>query len=151
MKNEPDRATEQAPVGVSIPACGGIVASISVAHLRRSMPVPPPRMRVPACSRAFTLIELLITIGAVAILGTILSTSLAIGSNRAKRSKCQGVLRQSHLTTILYVHDNGGIVPPLAVILKPSPSAPICPGAVTLHDEPGIGGGRAGSCGEKCA
>jgi hypothetical protein len=72
---------------------------------------------------------MVVTVGIVAILFIMLSPGLATGSDRAKRAKCQGVLRQAYLTTMLYVHDNNGFLPPLAVMLKPSPSAPACPGA----------------------
>lgn len=84
--------------------------------------------RNPASS-AFTLVELVVTVGITAILATLLVDSLASGRSKAKRVKCQGVLHQVYLTTILYAQDNEGLLPPLPLIFQAESTAPTCPGA----------------------
>ena len=61
--------------------------------------------------RAFTLVELLVVIGIIAVLIAILLPSLAKAREQAKRAACLSNLRQVHQAFMLYALDNRDQVP----------------------------------------
>jgi prepilin-type processing-associated H-X9-DG protein len=60
---------------------------------------------------AFTLVELLVVVGIVALLIAILMPSLARAREHARRVQCASNLRQVTLATIMYADRNGGVMP----------------------------------------
>ena len=62
--------------------------------------------------RGFTLIDLLVAIGIIALLAAILFPAFLAGRGRARTTACASNLRQLHLALSLYVSDNGGYLPP---------------------------------------
>jgi prepilin-type N-terminal cleavage/methylation domain-containing protein/prepilin-type processing-associated H-X9-DG protein len=66
------------------------------------LPIPDPR------PRAFTLLELLVVIGIIAVLASMLVPVLARGKLSAQRAACQSNLRQLGIAAQLYWGDNNG-------------------------------------------
>src|ERR1051325_8375472 len=62
-------------------------------------------------SNAFTLVELLVTIGIIAVLASLLLTALSKARQRAWATTCLGNLRQWGLAVNLYTGDNNDRLP----------------------------------------
>lgn len=73
------------------------------------------------CRRtAFTLVELLVVIGVIALLISVLLPALGAAREAARSTQCLSNLRQTHLAFQQYANDHGGWVPVKTVGLKPS-------------------------------
>src|SRR5262249_11568760 len=61
---------------------------------------------------AFTLVELLVVIGVIALLIALLLPALGAARESARRAACASNLRQLHFASIAYANDNKGFLPP---------------------------------------
>ena len=69
-----------------------------------------PRSR--ATSRTgFTLVELLVVVGVIAVLIALLMPALSKARQQASRLRCMSSLRQLHIGLVCYVNDNDGYIP----------------------------------------
>jgi prepilin-type N-terminal cleavage/methylation domain-containing protein/prepilin-type processing-associated H-X9-DG protein len=71
-----------------------------------------PQDRAADRRRAFTLVELLVVIGIIAVLISLLLPALARAKEHANRTKCLSNLRQIGTAVIMYANDNKGAIPP---------------------------------------
>lgn len=76
--------------------------------------------------RAFTLIDVLVSIAVIAVLISILLPSLAAVNETARRVVCQSNIRQIGMGLIMYADDNKGMLP--NSIFLPSPGSPAARG-----------------------
>lgn len=63
----------------------------------------------------FTLIELLVVIAIIGVLASMLMPALSRAKAKAKRTACQGNLRQLQLSFQMYADDNQDLIPPRGV------------------------------------
>ncbi|MCC6422498.1 MAG: DUF1559 domain-containing protein [Phycisphaerales bacterium] len=68
---------------------------------------------------AFTLVELLVTIGIISILVAILLPSLNKAREQARAVACASNMRQIGIALMLYTHDNRGFLPNVVVVGDP--------------------------------
>ena len=80
----------------------------------QSTPVRPPAVRSMKCS-AFTLVELLVVIGIIALLVGILMPVLSKARAQANRTVCLSNIKQLYNGILMYCNDNKGWFPTCAV------------------------------------
>lgn len=71
----------------------------------------PPTHRPTASHRAFTLVELLVVIGIIAILISILLPALNHARKKAQSVSCASNMRQIYLACLMFTQDNKGCLP----------------------------------------
>jgi prepilin-type N-terminal cleavage/methylation domain-containing protein len=72
----------------------------------------------PSPRRAFTLVELLVVIGVIALLIAMLLPSLKKARETAVRTACASNLRQIHGAVVMYANENRGWLPPRYEVKK---------------------------------
>jgi prepilin-type processing-associated H-X9-DG protein/prepilin-type N-terminal cleavage/methylation domain-containing protein len=91
----------------------------------------PHRGRSPAGTRAFTLVELLVVIGIVAVLASLLLPVLSKARSRAIRTACLNNLKQLQICWLMYPMDHHDL-------LVPNNSAVAVPGSSTSLTAAGV-------------
>src|SRR5689334_20421785 len=79
-----------------------------------------PHARETSSLKAFTLVELLVVIGIIAVLISLLLPSLARARRQAQISQCASNLRQLGQGIFSYLVDNRGKYPAYSAVTKPS-------------------------------
>src|SRR4051794_18964131 len=95
--------------GPSCPGDGGLVMSFTSRITSPSVSVSATRSR--AGARGFTLVELLIVIGIIALLVAILMPALSRARQQAIQTQCLSNLRQLGMVIQLYANENNDRVP----------------------------------------
>ena len=90
--------------------------------------IAPQRGYASSRTTAFTLVELLVVIGIIAVMIAILLPSLIKAREDARRVVCLSHVRQLTQAALLYAGDNGGTLPEAASANNPFESA-LCPRA----------------------
>ena len=75
--------------------------------------------------KLFTIVELLVVIGIIAILSALIFPALGKSRDRAKKTACQGNLRQLGTALNIYADNNMAFLPPCRAI-GDSPDDPAC-------------------------
>lgn len=91
--------------------CGRISTSGVFENTSRSVCSPPGRQRRCRPLHGFTLVELLVVIGIVAVLVAMLLPALRRARDEAQRISCQSNLRQSYVLLLMYANDNKQWIP----------------------------------------
>ena len=78
-------------------------------------------MKASGSGQGFTLVELLVTIGIIAVLAGLLLPALAGAAAKAKRVTCFNGMRQWAVGNRLYANDNEGILPREEAVDGPNP------------------------------
>jgi prepilin-type N-terminal cleavage/methylation domain-containing protein/prepilin-type processing-associated H-X9-DG protein len=90
---------------------------------------------LPRRLRGFTLVELLVVIGIIAVLVAILMPALHRAREQAHAVNCRSNLRQLTLAVLMYVNENHGYLPgPRAIIDPPNDATYDYNGAITQAD-----------------
>ena len=78
----------------------------------------------PIRRRAFTLVEILVVIGIIAVLISVLLPALSRAREASSNVKCLSNLRQLGLACIMYINDNRGVCPPVRIANGGSDTSP---------------------------
>jgi prepilin-type N-terminal cleavage/methylation domain-containing protein/prepilin-type processing-associated H-X9-DG protein len=69
------------------------------------------RVSTTPSTRGFTLVELLVVVGIVAVLGALLVPTLSRARKRAQATGCASNLRELYVSSLLFANDHGGHLP----------------------------------------
>lgn len=89
------------------------------------------RWSIASDRNGFSTLDLLVTLGIVIILCALLLPGLNNAKERARKVKCQGVLHQVYVTTMLYASEHEDHMPSWGLFFKSNSVPPRCPSART--------------------